>query len=337
MSLLERRYRAVLRLLPASYRAEREEEMVAEFMEMSGDVPDEVSPRPRWGEITSVLALSLRVRLSGTRAAPRFFAWGEAVRLVALLGLAWQTVWAVFVAADLIRGLTFEYASSVVGAPGSLERLLHIGEPALAAGSGVAFAAIMRGRVRLAKVAAVVGALPALVFAVTRGATPWLGIPSLSAAGGVLITAVPLIALLAGFHSDVSPLRRPWRLVLAPVAAGLALAGALELVFRLGLGESPWLSFWLELTAMASVALAAASALPLVRRSPSWLLALSASGVLLLLTRLPLLAYPRTDEPSTIAWAMICAQCVLLAVLIVTLARAGLRSLPESRSFTARP
>ncbi|MBE1588278.1 hypothetical protein ACFPOI_52785 [Nonomuraea angiospora] len=64
--LLEQRYRHVLRLLPASYRAEREEEMVAEFMDMSGEVPDEVNPRPRWGEIASVLALSVRIRLGIT-------------------------------------------------------------------------------------------------------------------------------------------------------------------------------------------------------------------------------------------------------------------------------
>ncbi|MEU0571781.1 helix-turn-helix transcriptional regulator [Nonomuraea sp. NPDC005983] len=50
-SLLEQRYRHVLRLLPASYRSEREEEMAAEFMDMSGEVPDEVNPRPRWGEM----------------------------------------------------------------------------------------------------------------------------------------------------------------------------------------------------------------------------------------------------------------------------------------------
>ncbi|MBE1582663.1 hypothetical protein ACFPOI_60465 [Nonomuraea angiospora] len=74
MTLLEQRYRSVLRLLPASYRAEREEEMVDAFMEMYGDAPDEINPRPPWSEIASVLALSVRIRLGAAGSAPRFLA-----------------------------------------------------------------------------------------------------------------------------------------------------------------------------------------------------------------------------------------------------------------------
>jgi hypothetical protein len=63
------RYRQVLRVLPASYRAERQEEMVCAFLEGSGDLRDEDNPRPRWPEIASVVALSVRVRVGGVGAA----------------------------------------------------------------------------------------------------------------------------------------------------------------------------------------------------------------------------------------------------------------------------
>ncbi|GAA0374752.1 hypothetical protein GCM10009530_26600 [Microbispora corallina] len=63
MSLLEDPYRRVLRLLPASYREGREEEMVAAFLEGSPGAGD--NARPRWPEVASVAALAIRVRLGG--------------------------------------------------------------------------------------------------------------------------------------------------------------------------------------------------------------------------------------------------------------------------------
>jgi hypothetical protein len=89
---LEERYRGVLRLLPAGYRARWEEEMVAAFLEsMERDDPDEAEflrdyGRPSWSEMGSVAALAVRLRLGGA-GTPRSAAWGAAVRLAALIAL----------------------------------------------------------------------------------------------------------------------------------------------------------------------------------------------------------------------------------------------------------
>jgi hypothetical protein len=93
MSVLEDRYRSVLRMLPASYRAVWEEEMVATFLEtLATDDVEEAEYRADFGrpglaEVASVAALATRLRFGGADAAPRSFAWGEAVRRVALVGL----------------------------------------------------------------------------------------------------------------------------------------------------------------------------------------------------------------------------------------------------------
>ena len=156
MSLLEDRYRHVLRLLPASYRAEREEEMVCAFLEGSGDLSDADSPRPRWSEIASVAALSLRVRLGGAGAPPRFFAWGEAVRLVAVLGLFFHAMMSCVWLGDFLRppgvfgSPSVDYRAAL-GPAGSAERLWNIVQ-----GLGgllwiAAFASLVRGRPRAAK------------------------------------------------------------------------------------------------------------------------------------------------------------------------------------------
>ncbi|MFI9836463.1 hypothetical protein ACIHFD_05485 [Nonomuraea sp. NPDC051941] len=225
MSLLEQRYRSVLRLLPASYRAEREEEMVDAFMEMSGEAPDEANPRPRWGEIASVLSLSLRVRLGGPGASPRFVAWGEAVRLVALLGLGHQAVGSVYQFLYWGHALAFGTEVAWTGSPGSVERLVSIAVSAADLCSAVAFVAIMRGHVRTAKVTAVIGVTAPLVYTLIPMilAGPLTDRP-LSDPATLVFTAAPVIALLMGFHSDITPRRRSWAATLSPAAGGLAVA-----------------------------------------------------------------------------------------------------------------
>ncbi|TMM33441.1 MAG: hypothetical protein E6F99_24540, partial [Actinobacteria bacterium] len=88
-------------MLPADYRAAWEDEMVATFLESTArDDPEEAEfaadfGRPSWPEVASVLALAVRLRLGGTGAGPRRRACGDAVRLVALMGLLAQAVLAV--------------------------------------------------------------------------------------------------------------------------------------------------------------------------------------------------------------------------------------------------
>ncbi|ETK38090.1 hypothetical protein [Microbispora sp. ATCC PTA-5024] len=232
MSLLEDRYRWVLRLLPASYREGREEEMVAAFLEGSPGAGDDA--RPRWPEVASVAALAVRVRLGGPSSTARSAAWGQAVRLAATFALAY---WAVL-------GVAFAISSLVddVAGPGSRAASPPDGAAwpwSLAAGLSpllwaAAFAALALARPRLAKEAAAL----ALVLHVALGVAVLARAPH-----GDLTDLVPptwplgaatVLLLGAGFHRDAPrerlALRTPAVAVasvglvfaLLPLASGLA-------------------------------------------------------------------------------------------------------------------
>ncbi|MFG3439690.1 hypothetical protein ACGF0J_20800 [Nonomuraea sp. NPDC047897] len=318
--LLEQRYRAVLRLLPASYRAAREEEMVAAFMEMSGEVPDEHGPRPRWDEIASVVALAVRVRLGGAGAGPRSVAWGEAVRLVALLGVGFQAL------VSLGSLLSLGLSALLVAPPAAGDVALRLVECAWIA----AYVAVMRGNLRSAKAAALVGGGSSL-HALATGLP--VGFPGWMEAATALIVVATLLALLAGFHRDVRPARRPWSRVVPPLAlAALPPALGLPLVILAnanpGLDSEPliWVSFWLAPDGLAIAAVLVSAAVALARRrSPSVLLALAAVGTLLAVYRLPVGLPLEFNQPL---WVTGAVQCGMLAVMVSLLLVAGVRALP---------
>ncbi|MEV6294546.1 hypothetical protein AB0M41_29835 [Streptomyces sp. NPDC051896] len=82
-TLLEARYRTVLRLLPAYYRREREEEMVETYLEdLDRDTQDQ--SRPTLGEVASIAALAVRSRLGAAGAPRRYVLLGSGARLFAL-------------------------------------------------------------------------------------------------------------------------------------------------------------------------------------------------------------------------------------------------------------
>ncbi|GAA2210138.1 hypothetical protein GCM10009850_055970 [Nonomuraea monospora] len=330
MSLLERRYRSTLRLLPASYRAGREEEMVAAFMELSGDVPDEDDPRPRWGEIASVLALSARVRLGAAGATPGQVARGAAVRLFALLGMG---ATAAFSMVDLVRAALLGSEPALIGAPESAARLAFIGVLAAAGCSIVAFVTLMRGHVRTAKVAALVSLVPSLTsYALSLAQNGSAALTPLHDLGNLLFLLAPPLALLIGFHSDVTPHRHSWPLTLSPLVAGAALMGLTMSAIAAGSPEPMGYYLWLDYGA-AIPAWAAASAVVLARRqAPSRALALSAAGLVLLATRLPMLAYL-----PDVMWATAVVQCALLGTLTMALGTAGTWALSRSARPVARP
>ncbi|NUW36844.1 hypothetical protein HTZ77_36375 [Nonomuraea sp. SMC257] len=321
--LLERRYRAALRLLPASYRAEREEEMVAAFLEMSGDVSDEGGPRPRWGEIASVAALAVRVRLGGAGA--RAAAWGETVRLVALLGLAFQAMMGlhslVWLAAE---------ATGYLSAPGiSTTRFLAVADVLWL----VAFAAAMRGFTGPAKPVAVAAAAVSLVLLAPSVQLTWTATPA------ALMVSAPVLALLAGFHDEAPVTVRPWRHILLPVAATLLVMAA-----TLPLSLLPWaiapepvyaMSVLIQPDATATVACAVTGAVALRRGwAPSARLALAVAATLLLAWRLP----SAVPEPgAALLWVPAAILCGVLAVVIVPLAVTGTRLLPPARRAKPGP
>ena len=102
-TLLETRYRGVLRLLPAYYRTAREEEMVEVYLwDVDRDTQDQ--SRPTLGEVASVPALAVRSRLA-TAGAPRPYALlGSVVRHFALVAVLLQAAAAVV---DRIMNLTW--------------------------------------------------------------------------------------------------------------------------------------------------------------------------------------------------------------------------------------
>ncbi|HEU5109728.1 MAG TPA: hypothetical protein VFT95_14395, partial [Micromonosporaceae bacterium] len=90
---LEARYRRLLRVLPADYRAAWSDDMVDTFLESMRTGDPEADDfladygRPPRGEVLSVLGLAVRLRLGGAGGSARYALWGAAVRRFALVGL----------------------------------------------------------------------------------------------------------------------------------------------------------------------------------------------------------------------------------------------------------
>ncbi|WP_157253503.1 hypothetical protein [Nonomuraea typhae] len=321
MSLLERRYRTVLRLLPASYRAEREEEMVAAYLEYAGEVPDELGPRPRFGEIASIAGLALRVRLAGATGAPRYFAWGETVRTAALFGLALQATLAV---AGIASALMLPPEIVVMGVPVPADTLVDLGAMVDGVLWLAAYVALARGAVRPAKIAAGAAVLWDLGYLVWEAFPP----PQLRDPY-FLLAALPLLALLAGFHRDAPPARRSWWAALLPpvLAGGIVSLVNTRFFAEIWLGGDParvdTYAAWMGLPRLLTITILAAAAVLLIRRaSAPLLLALAGCAllVLLLLVGTMVVSYGTTTD----AWI----QCTILTVVALTLAVTGWRRLP---------
>ncbi|MFC4592116.1 hypothetical protein [Sphaerisporangium corydalis] len=339
MSLLEDRYRHVLRLLPASYRAGREEEMVSAFLEGSADLSDEDAPRPRWSEIASVAALSVRVRLGGTGAAPRFLAWGDAVRLVAVLGLGFSaTLGCVWFGAFLDRYGLFGPPSAGqadLGPGGSAGRLWDIAQGFANLLWLAAFAALVRGRLRAAK-----ALVPLALAATCAGVLGQVATDRDAALSGLVLQgvllAVPVLALAAGFHRDAPRTRHPAWVAALPAATGVLLYGLLTLlgVWSAGPVADPrawsWVWPWLDEPGLACLALLAAGVACLRRRERTFALpmALAILTVPVALARI-LRLDPRGADPATQTVAAVNAgQIIALVLCGVTLAVLAVRAMP---------
>ncbi|WP_440072574.1 hypothetical protein [Streptosporangium sp. OZ121] len=339
MSLLEERYRHWLRLLPASYRAEREEEMVSVFLEGSPGVSDADGPRPRWSEIASVVALAVRVRLGGAgHTAPRFLAWGETVRLAALLGVGLQAFLGALAVTSTLRayGVIGEAApllAQAAGPPGSPERLAAILGGLAGALWFAPLAALLAGRPRAARALALLALVPELPGLVQVLLTAFPG----PAPVGLLPPLVTVLALWTGFHRDARPVRRPLWLLLPPLAAGAALVALYEAV------ASPttaaWIWPWLDDPGLASalilgagVAYACVHVYAPARRTPSWPLALAILALPVLCVRLAGLNHGAdlADETSRIITLGMFGQAALLLAFAAWSAVLGVRTLPAA-------
>nr|WP_062340598.1 hypothetical protein [Herbidospora sakaeratensis] len=312
MTALESRYRRVLRLLPAGYRAEREEEMVSAFLDGAGPAADDA--RPRWSEIASVAALALRLRLDGPR--------GRAVRLTALIGLAFQAAMScVYLAQTLgVHGfLPYPPGELPVGEPASAERLWHVARDLSSIVWIISYAALVWGRPRVAKATALLGLL---------GYVP--------TSPESLAPVIAVVALLAGYHRDVPAHRFPRWLAAVPLAAGAVLFLVITLLTwaMTTSNDSPqwpgpwaWVWSWLPPSGLFSLALLAACAGYVVthlaaprRRSPSVPLALAILTVPVAVARLSYLS-PAADQVTETLNAVTVVQAVVLVLSGALLAR----------------
>jgi hypothetical protein len=146
MTPWEASYRRWLRLLPAGFRSNWEEDMVSAYMERASE---KASPRstPLWSERRAVLALAVRTRLNGSHAAPRGRIVYHAIHGFALLTLLYQAVTATLLAVGTIPAVVLDGYRDALG-------LVHdaAGLPFV-----VAFVAYAFDKVTTARLAAVLG------------------------------------------------------------------------------------------------------------------------------------------------------------------------------------
>ncbi|MGW7531024.1 hypothetical protein [Amycolatopsis sp. NPDC054798] len=245
----EAQYRALVRLLPAWYRAERGDEMVGTLLDLHG----ERARGALWGELWALLALGVRTRFAAGAAPARAVAFGDLVRHAALLGLLWDVLRS---ASNL--GSTLWLLLAFSGPyPGNFRAALTSGlitDLVLLAAALIPLVLLVDGWRRTARIAA--GAILA------AGAIWFLAKHSFDLSpelvGYFAPLWLPLVLLLAAFHVDApAPPARPWWLA---IGGSLILAPALAL--RFGLPGDPE-----QITGLS----------PLV-----WLCALAGAGYLLL-------------------------------------------------------
>jgi hypothetical protein len=333
---LEERYRRVLRLLPAAYRARWEEEMVDTFMLTT--LPADLDPeqaefaadygRPSWPETWSVLTLAVRLRLGADESAGRSVAYGGALRLVALLGL-------------LLLAAPIAYQTA-----GLLWVIHHLGQPDYAApdwwqrlgmATGLLWAAayltLVTGIRRTGRVLAVLAlalSLLSTLHNLLRGASTWYAVWNVYSG---LLRALPVAALIA-FHPTAPAVRsRPW-LIALPVATVASTALIMfDVVFNTIYLDLPGLDDTLILASIGGYLLARRTGH--VARTADWPLALAILAAANLALRVITLYGYRQDLQYAgmphVLFAIGTAQTVLLvaAVLVlVPLARRDLAALP---------
>jgi hypothetical protein len=243
MTPLERRYRRVLRLLPASYRAAWEEEMVAAFLESMATTNPEDSEflaeygSPSRSEVASVAALAVRLRvplvqlrLGVPGAPPRYAASSDGVRRAALALVLLHASFATVGLGTMLwlLGLVPRVPHAPVEwtQPGLIGRG-YVTFTLLDLAWLVAYLALVFGYRRVAWWSACVAVATSVSNDIGRyvlgAARSFVTLPSTVLFGGLL-----LVALLA-FHRDAPAL--PVRRCLASLGAGIGMAtGFLVLV-----------------------------------------------------------------------------------------------------------
>ncbi|MER5884004.1 hypothetical protein ABT160_09265 [Streptomyces sp. NPDC001941] len=327
VTLVEQRYRSVLRVLPAYYRAEREDEMVEAFLHgVPEDVRDEA--RPSTGEVVSVLALAVRTRLGGAGAPARYAVLGEAVRLFALLGVLLQA--ATVLSQRALSLAWFSGAATLdrqvaLGAFGGgfVSAALQVLAWALPFAWAGAYLALVRDRRRAAARLSAVAALPTLLTLGYQLFSPsYTGPVSDLAVVTALVCWLTVAAVACGFHEDAASTPLPL------VPPGLALMGLCVLSGAAG----ALLPLSLEAYGVSGAAVIAVGAGALVVRVlrsgsssaalPLALAALGASVLAVWATVLPVASQPGLPAAVAVGWP---AETAVLSLLVLALAFTGVR------------
>ncbi|MDK1472355.1 hypothetical protein QNO07_02760 [Streptomyces sp. 549] len=343
-TLLEDRYRTVLRLLPAYYRREREEEMVETYLwDIDPDTQDQ--SRPSLGEVVSVAALALRTRLA-TPGAPRPYAlFGTAVRQFALFAVLLQAATAVV---EGILELTWAstgraqwemFASGFTGrglGSGIIEAALWT-LPLLWT---VGYFALLHDRRRLAHVSVLLAAVPTLWPLLEPLLDASVPPQPAYATATVLLAWLTALALCASHHRDAPPASLPagspgmvftaccvvmgGSLVLLPGAADSVWAPATGFLA----GSLGWLLWRTRRTDRSAEQGTGPSA---DQSTACGALALAALGLLILAVRVTALE-PWLDVPvPAVLLGSALGQAAALALLTAVLAFVGRRGLLARR------
>ncbi|MFF0010978.1 hypothetical protein [Streptomyces sp. NPDC005374] len=321
-TLLETRYRAVLRLLPAYYRREREEEMVETYLwDVDPDVQDQ--SRPTLGEVVSVAALAVRSRLGAGNAPRRYAVLGSAVRLFALFAVLLQAASAVV---DRILALTWATTSGAnqwgiflgdFTGHGVLAGAVELARWVLPLLWTVAYFALLRDHRRLAQVSALAAAVPTLYPLVQIWTLDFAPSDSAYVVAAALLAWSSALTLCASHHRDAPRATLPAGTPGLVFAASCVLMGVSIVALPDGADTA-----WAPVTCYLVAALAwllyrarSADRLPVAGGAA----ALAALGLLLLVVRITAV-YPWLDVlPGTLRVGVL-AQAAALVLLTAALA-----------------
>ncbi|MFU8875781.1 hypothetical protein [Micromonospora sp. SL4-19] len=335
MSRLEERYRLVLRLLPAAYRQQWEDDMVAAFLDsMDNDDPETAAyiadyGRPSLAEIASIVSLAVRLRLGGPDAPARSYAWGQAVRLATLMAMLTH---AVMVTASVAVTLWLSGKIAWLPTPAPEWTLTPSGSIWHTAWSLAGYAwlpayiALVLGHRRVAQAVALLAIVPpAVTTAVEQAAsdaplsvTPW----------ALRLTDVVLVLAMAAFHRDAPPVpRRPWLLA---IPIGILLV-PLPLFAIQTTSQAPRLLDW---PGLSCAIVAAAIAVQLAGRAPRqpartlpWSLALTLLAATTLALRIVTLPDYIDQTQRTTLVTIAATEVIAVLTMALPLARRAIRAL----------
>ena len=331
-TLLEARYRTVLRLLPAYYRREREEEMVETYL-WDVDPETQDQSRPTAGEVASIAALAVRTRLGGAGAPRRYALLGSSVRQFALFAVLLQAAWAVV---DRALELTWGTADGPAQWDLFLTRFNGRGpgnsvpvavlEWTLPLLWTAAYAALVRDRRRLAVIAAAGAALPELwVFVAPFVSDAYPPDLAYATANG-LLAWLTVLALCAAYHRDAPPAVLPANAPGLAYLASCVVMGASQVALPLAAD-----SVWAPTTAVLLAGLLWLARRP---RTPETGFALAALALLLLALRVTTLLHWFTVLPQAARLGSV-TQAAGLFLLVAALLSAGTRGVGAAGA--ARP